>query len=234
MGKGLVGISHAKEKLRRTISPRNGSISSTTNDVPKGHFAVYVGETYRRFVVPISYLNHALFQDLLHWAEEEFGYNHPMGVPPMVRGCGLGHHIDGSRKISDQFLSDNQPNPANPIWVRHFHNHTLSSPSLAHQLPLKLTSSNFLLWKTQFLPMVRGCGLGHRIDGSQMIPDQFLSDNQPNPAYPVWVIEDQLVLSWIVASIYEEYYPTSWCRDGPNNLEQIGCYLCFMFKASNS
>ncbi|KAK4740284.1 hypothetical protein R3W88_003981 [Solanum pinnatisectum] len=79
MGRGLVGISNAKEKLRRTISPRNGSISSTTNDVPKGHFAVYVGETYRRFVVPISYLNHPLFQDLLHWAEEEFGYNHPMG-----------------------------------------------------------------------------------------------------------------------------------------------------------
>nr|XP_004231444.1 auxin-induced protein 15A [Solanum lycopersicum] len=77
--RGLVGISNAKEKLRRTISPRNGSISSTTNDVPKGHFAVYVGETYRRFVVPISYLNHPLFQDLLHWAEEEFGYNHPMG-----------------------------------------------------------------------------------------------------------------------------------------------------------
>ncbi|KAJ8530242.1 hypothetical protein K7X08_037077 [Anisodus acutangulus] len=79
MGRGLVGISHAKEKLRRTISPRNGSISTTKNDVPKGHFAVYVGETYRRFVAPISYLNHPLFQDLLHWAEEEFGYNHPIG-----------------------------------------------------------------------------------------------------------------------------------------------------------
>ncbi|MCD7467141.1 hypothetical protein HAX54_004415 [Datura stramonium] len=78
MGKGLVRYLMPK-KLRRTISPKNGSISSTTNDVPKGHFAVYVGETYRRFVVPISYLNHPLFQDLLHWAEEEFGYNHPMG-----------------------------------------------------------------------------------------------------------------------------------------------------------
>ncbi|PIA31690.1 hypothetical protein AQUCO_04900175v1 [Aquilegia coerulea] len=33
----------------------------------------------KRFVVPISYLNHALFQDLLNQAEEEFGYDHPMG-----------------------------------------------------------------------------------------------------------------------------------------------------------
>lgn len=70
---------HTKEKLRRTISPRKGSVISTCNDVPKGHFPVYVGEMHRRFVVPICYLNQPLFQELLHLAEEEFGYNHPMG-----------------------------------------------------------------------------------------------------------------------------------------------------------
>ncbi|KAL2460019.1 SAUR-like auxin-responsive protein family [Abeliophyllum distichum] len=79
MGIRKIGIAHAKEKLRRTISPKNGSISTGVNDIPKGHCAVYVGEEHRRFVVPISFLNHPLFQELLHWAEEEFGYNHPMG-----------------------------------------------------------------------------------------------------------------------------------------------------------
>ncbi|KAG5581871.1 hypothetical protein H5410_052498 [Solanum commersonii] len=81
MGRGLVGISHAKNKLRRSISHKNESVSptTTTNYVPKGHFVVYVGETCRRFVVPIAHLNHPLFQDLLHWAKEEFGYSHPMG-----------------------------------------------------------------------------------------------------------------------------------------------------------
>ncbi|XP_075518341.1 auxin-induced protein 15A-like [Primulina tabacum] len=79
MGSWLYGIAHTSEKLRRTISPKKGSIHSTFSDVPRGHFPVYVGETHRRFIVPIYYLNHPLFQDLLHLAEEEFGYNHPMG-----------------------------------------------------------------------------------------------------------------------------------------------------------
>ncbi|CAN1744941.1 Auxin-induced protein X10A [Linum perenne] len=51
--------------------------------VPKGHVAVYVGEEMetmmKRFVVPISYLSHPSFQDLLRKAEEEFGFDHPMG-----------------------------------------------------------------------------------------------------------------------------------------------------------
>ncbi|KAK8625093.1 hypothetical protein V6N13_089971 [Hibiscus sabdariffa] len=49
-------------------------------DVPKGYFAVYVGESQKkRFIVPISFLNNPSFQELLSVAEEEFGFNHPMG-----------------------------------------------------------------------------------------------------------------------------------------------------------
>ncbi|KAK9155592.1 hypothetical protein Sjap_003072 [Stephania japonica] len=50
------------------------------SSVPKGHFAVYVGGTEKkRFVVPVSYLNHPSFQELLSSSEEEFGFSHPMG-----------------------------------------------------------------------------------------------------------------------------------------------------------
>ncbi|KAL5557575.1 hypothetical protein UlMin_039811 [Ulmus minor] len=49
-------------------------------DVPKGHFAVYVGENRSRYIVPISWLTHPEFQALLRRAEEEFGFNHDMGL----------------------------------------------------------------------------------------------------------------------------------------------------------
>ncbi|XP_071697007.1 auxin-responsive protein SAUR21-like [Rutidosis leptorrhynchoides] len=68
----------AKKILRRSFS--NGSNTTTSMDIPKGYFALYVGEKERtRFVVRVSVLSQPMFQELLHLAEEEFGYNHPMG-----------------------------------------------------------------------------------------------------------------------------------------------------------
>ncbi|KAF9599605.1 hypothetical protein IFM89_001101 [Coptis chinensis] len=67
-------ISRPKRSLRRSLSNSENLI------VPKGHIAIYVGVSQqKRFVVPISYLNHPLFLDLLNQAEEEFGFNHPTG-----------------------------------------------------------------------------------------------------------------------------------------------------------
>ncbi|KGN43207.1 auxin-induced protein X15 [Cucumis sativus] len=77
MGFRLPRIVQAKQSLRRSSSTGNGT---TAVDVPKGYFTVYVGDVQKkRFVIPLSYLNEPTFQDLLNQAEEEFGYDHPMG-----------------------------------------------------------------------------------------------------------------------------------------------------------
>ncbi|KAI3850637.1 hypothetical protein MKW92_009787 [Papaver armeniacum] len=69
-------------RLPAKVFHKSLSVASTTSNVPKGYLAVYVGEyekEKKRYLVPISYLNHPTFQDLLHKSEEEFGFNHPTG-----------------------------------------------------------------------------------------------------------------------------------------------------------
>ncbi|EYU38835.1 hypothetical protein ABFS82_03G067600 [Erythranthe guttata] len=57
-----------------------GSEQGLPVDVPKGHFVVYVGENRTRYIVPISILNMPEFLSLLRRAEEEFGFDHDMGL----------------------------------------------------------------------------------------------------------------------------------------------------------
>ncbi|KAK8626764.1 hypothetical protein V6N13_134396 [Hibiscus sabdariffa] len=74
--------SAVKHVLRRSALTSSKKCS-TCLDVPKGFFPVYVGESQKkRFLVPLSFLNQPLFQGLLCKAEEEFGFDHPMGGIP--------------------------------------------------------------------------------------------------------------------------------------------------------
>ncbi|WCJ22896.1 SAUR-like auxin-responsive protein family [Euphorbia peplus] len=53
------------------------------NPVPKGHLAVYVGQKdgdFHRVLVPVIYINHPLFGDLLREAEMEYGFNQQGGI----------------------------------------------------------------------------------------------------------------------------------------------------------
>ncbi|XP_030467187.1 auxin-responsive protein SAUR32-like [Syzygium oleosum] len=46
-------------------------------DVPRGCLAISVGqgEEQQRFVIPVAYVNHPLFMDLLREAEDEYGFD---------------------------------------------------------------------------------------------------------------------------------------------------------------
>ncbi|XP_059649989.1 auxin-responsive protein SAUR21-like [Cornus florida] len=73
------GVLQAKQILRQSLLTA-GSAASNAVNVPKGYLAVYVEESQKtRFLVPLSYLNQPEFQELLHKAEEEYGFDHPMG-----------------------------------------------------------------------------------------------------------------------------------------------------------
>ncbi|KAK3041065.1 hypothetical protein RJ639_026862 [Escallonia herrerae] len=51
--------------------------------VPKGHLPVYVGEKEddaHRILVPVIYLAHPLFEELLREAEKVYGFDHPGGI----------------------------------------------------------------------------------------------------------------------------------------------------------
>ncbi|XP_038887900.1 auxin-induced protein X10A-like [Benincasa hispida] len=99
MGFRLPRIVTAKQSLQRSSSTGNGA-SPKAVDVPKGYFTVYVGEEQKkRFVIPLSYLNQPSFQDLLSQAEEEFGYNHPMGG--ITIPCREDEFLDLTRSLND-------------------------------------------------------------------------------------------------------------------------------------
>ncbi|CAI9769605.1 unnamed protein product [Fraxinus pennsylvanica] len=55
----------------------NGGKKQQARDVPKGCLAVMVGqgEDQQRFVIPVIYLNHPLFMQLLKEAEEEYRFD---------------------------------------------------------------------------------------------------------------------------------------------------------------
>ncbi|CAN0889899.1 Auxin-responsive protein SAUR36 [Linum grandiflorum] len=48
--------------------------------VPKGQLAVYVGQKDERVLVPVIYINHPLFGELLKGAQEEYGFHQQGGI----------------------------------------------------------------------------------------------------------------------------------------------------------
>ncbi|KAG5627944.1 hypothetical protein H5410_013162 [Solanum commersonii] len=105
---------------------------------------------------------------------------------------------------------------------------TTMLPSLSfnptHQLSIKPTSTNFLLWRTQFLPMIRGYGLEHHLDGSQPIPERFLESVLPQivgveTSHAAW---ETLILAYATTSeskIHELKNQLYTLRRGSDSIE---------------
>uniref|UniRef100_A0A0E0E5Z7 Auxin-responsive protein n=1 Tax=Oryza meridionalis TaxID=40149 RepID=A0A0E0E5Z7_9ORYZ len=72
----IVRLQQLLKRWKKLATMAPGGRSGGVGGVPKGSFAVYVGEEMRRFVIPTEYLGHWAFERLLRDAEEEFGFRH--------------------------------------------------------------------------------------------------------------------------------------------------------------
>uniref|UniRef100_A0A2N9GW48 Retrotransposon Copia-like N-terminal domain-containing protein n=1 Tax=Fagus sylvatica TaxID=28930 RepID=A0A2N9GW48_FAGSY len=85
-----------------------------------------------------------------------------------------------------------------------------SLPPIHHLITIKFTRDNYLLWKAQILPYLKGQHLFGFVDGTQTPPPQFLpltttepSHLQSNPDFLLWQSQDQLILSALISSLSE-------------------------------
>lgn len=83
-----------------------------------------------------------------------------------------------------------------------------------HFFTVKLDSKNYLMWKFQFMLLLKGYDLHGYVDGtlscpSRMIPKTSTTDaGSPNnttttainPEYTAWVKQDQILLGWLLSS----------------------------------
>ncbi|KAM0068395.1 putative RNA-directed DNA polymerase [Helianthus debilis subsp. tardiflorus] len=79
--------------------------------------------------------------------------------------------------------------------------------SLANLIPIKLSSSNYLLWKSQIEPLLSLQGLISHIDSLVDSPTPTITTNDktsPNPEYVSWLAADQRTMVLINATLSEE------------------------------
>ena len=78
--------------------------------------------------------------------------------------------------------------------------------TMIHMVTIKLSSSNYLLWKSQLLPFLESQELLGHVDGTLVPPPRFAStDSQtPNIKHLAWKKTDQRLLSLLLSSLMEE------------------------------
>ncbi|CAH9131956.1 unnamed protein product [Cuscuta epithymum] len=83
------------------------------------------------------------------------------------------------------------------------------SITAATHFPIKLTASNFPVWKCQVHNALVGLGLDSYIDGTLLSPNQFTdpAKTQTNPCYTIWYRQDKTIISALIGSCSETIQP---------------------------
>ena len=97
-----------------------------------------------------------------------------------------------------QVVLPNTHDPNSPLTLITIHN------------SIKLTSTNYLSWKTQIEAILIGYDLHKFIDGSQPSPPATITANNaasPNPAYQTWLRQDKLLFGALVGTMSPNLVP---------------------------
>ena len=78
--------------------------------------------------------------------------------------------------------------------------------TMIHMVTIKLSSSNYLLWKSQLLLLLESQGLLGYVDGSLEPPPPFEppTSQTPNTKHLAWKATDQRLLSLLLSSLTKE------------------------------
>jgi hypothetical protein len=89
--------------------------------------------------------------------------------------------------------------------------HSTRLTAVHHLITIKLTRENYLLWKAQVVPYLRGQHLFQFVDGSSTIPQPIITASSNgasttliNPEFTQWQLQDQIVLSALISSLSEK------------------------------
>lgn len=93
-----------------------------------------------------------------------------------------------------------------------------TSSSFANAITCRLTRTNFLLWKAQVVPILRGIQLFGYLDGTTPMPLATVTEGtgatvrqEDNPARSAWIIQDQAILGGLLSSMTEDVLPQLTC-----------------------
>lgn len=113
---------------------------------------------------------------------------------------------------------------------------SFNAPNLTPLVSIKLESSNYLLWVSQFLPILRSHDLMGMVDGTDPCPPKFHLDEEGketttiNPDFAIWQKKDQYLLSWLNATLTENVLSSVY---GLNTSQKVWNLLASWF-ASHS
>lgn len=87
----------------------------------------------------------------------------------------------------------------------------INSAKIATAISCKLTRTNFLLWKSQVVPILRGVQLFGYLDGTIPKPNSKITTGTgadvreiDNPQYASWFVQDQAIVGALLSSMTEE------------------------------